>query len=498
MNAFPSRRTLLTATGLLLAVLAAYGAYARLPPLLDDWALLGFLAEEPSWPRRIAVLFDPRDRMFYRPLAYVVRSVVHGFDGARFAAYHVPAWLLLAGCAGLAGRVASRLLASPRAGLAAALVLLAATPIHLDTQCWGAGLNDLLAFAFLLGALNLHLARRDLFAAVLWGLALLCKESAAFLPAVLLASVCLVPDGWSVRVRRLLPYVPVGLVYVALRLAARPLHALADDHPYVLSLRPPTLVDRIVLHLRWVAEGLCPPLAGPEIAARPVWMLTIAGCVTLAIGWKALSALQRRAVVLGGVWAIAAALPLFLFPNHLYRYYLLAAWPGVVLVAGLAGWGVLKRFAGGASAGLRRLALGVVLACLVSGIVYARARSAEGIDQQVVDGTNELIRRGDAARMMRDDFAALVPALPKGAVVVVDNLDIAGFGPAAGLRLWRNDPTLEVFTAVEVERRPDRLVTLLQRRGLDRLCVVKRAGPHLLDQTATWRARFAAPAPKSD
>jgi hypothetical protein len=53
------------------------------------------------------------------------------------------------------------------------------------------------------------------------------------------------------------------------------------------------------------------------------------------------------------------------------------------------------------------------------------------------------------------------------------------------------------MTAADAGLRPDRLVALLQRRGLDRLVVVKRAGPRLIDVTA-HRALLLPPAPKSD
>ena len=134
-----------------------------------------------------------------------------------------------------------------------------------------------------------------------------------------------------------------------------------------------------------------------------------------------------------------------------------------------------------------RIALALVIAgSAVGGVGYARARTAEGLDQRFSDGTNLPIRRSTATRIVMAQLPALFPDLPRAAMVLFENLDVYGFGPAPGLRVWYGDPTIISYPAEPMRQ----YAVLMQQAELARverrLRVVRWDGAKLVDVTASW------------
>lgn len=103
----------------------------------------------------------------------------------------------------------------------AAMLIYLVHPAHTEAVTSIVGRGDLFSACFLLGAWLLFRRGRPLWSAVLLMLALLSKENAIVLPAILLLDVWLlgagVPDAWRKLFRQFVAYVPVVAAYLALR-----------------------------------------------------------------------------------------------------------------------------------------------------------------------------------------------------------------------------------------------------------------------------------------
>jgi len=179
--------------------------------------------------------FDGRVSSYYRPMMYVLYSLVYAIAGAAPWAYHLLNVALHAGSAALAFLVARALL-ERRAGRnpwwhAPALLtglLFAVHPIHTEPVAWAAGVVDLSYSFFYLLAFYILVrgagrTRNLVLALAAYGAALLSKEPAITFPAVALIYWSL-SEGRQLGIRglarRLAPWIVVSAAYLALRSVA--------------------------------------------------------------------------------------------------------------------------------------------------------------------------------------------------------------------------------------------------------------------------------------
>jgi len=162
----------------LVAVVLALPCF-RFTYLFDDYLFLHRVE-----PFHASVLLPDPQSIFYRPLS---REIYFGllsiFSPSSAALGHLLNLAILAVVVILLARFARRV-AGPRAGFFAGFVFasLGALPILVG---WISGVQDLLAMAFLLGALNFQVSNRTGLACVSFALAMLSKETAiAVLPAL--------------------------------------------------------------------------------------------------------------------------------------------------------------------------------------------------------------------------------------------------------------------------------------------------------------------------
>jgi tetratricopeptide (TPR) repeat protein len=176
--------------------------------------------------------FDGRVSSYYRPMMYVLYSVVYAVAGTAPWAYHLLNVALHAGTAALAFLIAAAMLGARdarhpwwRSPALLTGLLFAVHPIHTEPVAWAAGVVDLSYGFFYLLALYLLIRGRDRLGYVVAALAayaaaLLSKEPAITLPAVALVYWA-VKDGRQLGIRslsrRLAPWVAVSLAYLALR-----------------------------------------------------------------------------------------------------------------------------------------------------------------------------------------------------------------------------------------------------------------------------------------
>jgi tetratricopeptide (TPR) repeat protein len=344
-----------------------------------------FVAENPgvqtfAEPAGLVASIDrmaqPVDRDIWRPLRTALFAAEWRLFGGHPAGFHVVSLLLFLLVVRMVVALALRL---PGVGLphaAAAGLLFGAHPLTVECVAWISSQGDLLAAAFVLAAL-LTAARRPWLSLVLAALALLGKESALPLAAVLwlaarwwkegarpraalaagvlvLTAVYLVARqhvlarDWSLGGhglgqvdaplgQRLLQFAQSSSLALKLMVWPRPL-AIAYDDDY---LRPPAALDLLFAALKFGIVALA-LLRTPAtrirtrfaLAAALLFFLPTSG---LAVAMKVPLAERFLLLPLAGVAvAVAAALPLAHAPVALVRSALVRSARGAVAAAALA------------------------------------------------------------------------------------------------------------------------------------------------------------------
>ncbi len=211
-----------------------------LNPWIESWRALPEIFSGTAW----GFTSGGRIADYYRPLMHVVYLLVHSLFGFRAWAYHLVNVLLHVGVTLLVCLLVERIVhplreAEPPGGgsrFAAwtsvpfvAALLFAVHPIHTEVVAWIASIPELTFTPLFLLAFLLHLSPQGdrfghrLLAAACFGLALLCKETALVLPALLaLHDLALRPRRSSARelAARLAPYLIVAAAYLPLRYQA--------------------------------------------------------------------------------------------------------------------------------------------------------------------------------------------------------------------------------------------------------------------------------------
>lgn len=308
--------------------------------------------------------FDGRVSSYYRPMMYVLYSLVYAVAGTAPWAYHLLNIVLHAGASVAVFFIARALLesrdASPswRSGPALlAGLLFAVHPIHTEPVAWAAGVVDLsyaffylLAFYFVIRGQGQ--VRNLVIALAAYVAALLSKEPAITFPAIALVYWSLYEGrqlGINGLLKRVLPWVVVSAAYLLVRILV--LGGIAPQTSTV-SLSPWEYALTVVALLgRFLRSQVFPTELNFWHVFTPVgslWSLD-AGLGLLTVGiWAALLvwALKRRALVpaVGLTFMVLPLVPALLLgslnqglENAFAERYLYLPSFGVVL---LAGWAV--------------------------------------------------------------------------------------------------------------------------------------------------------------
>jgi hypothetical protein len=403
-----------------------------LPFVGDDYVFL-----DKTLASSFAALWSPAtsiDFGWYRPWAREVhfwsllRTV--GPDPLAFRLVNVALWVYGLGVyAAIVSRLASRRVAAV-ATLGVATLALWGTPL-----LWISGSQDLWMLAFLLTSYWLFMTGRALLALPLFVLALLSKETAGVLPALLVAHLLLVERvKLSSTLRRTLPFWGALLLWVILHptLHIRILGRMAstaelENRPAFLVIVGKSLAACLNLHRSVRPQEMNAILVGAVIASA---LLVGTGVLVAARRHAALAPGSRpRAVAwLAGAWSVIGLVPVLLPSIGWHAYYVclggLGAWLGIALWLQARPW---------------------LAAALLVSLALLRGAHAYTLSSDWGDETY-ILRAGSALEAIRGELERQYPSLPPHSRVYFASIPshiglIAGESPA--LRVWYRDPTLQ-------------------------------------------------------
>jgi hypothetical protein len=317
--------------------LAVYAPSFNGPFLSDD---LFYVAHNPYVhdldAANVLAMFSPRSRATafvhnYAPLHLLLHGLEWQFFGATTTGFHVVNVLLHALASVLLGAVFVRA-GLPRSVSAGAALLFLLHPANVESVAWISQAKSPLSFALVMGALLAH-PRRPALGALLFGLSLLAKPTAAFaLPVAGLLD--WTREGrvrwrWLVLWGVLLAGYFVAEYWVHQLNAAKPI-----DADWTVRLRTSAAIAARYVWMSMTSLGVS-AFHEPEPVRSwldPLWLAGAAlGC---AVAVRCFVALRRKSPeVAFWVWAIAAYLPisqLFPFLHPMADRYLYFILPGLM------------------------------------------------------------------------------------------------------------------------------------------------------------------------
>ena len=455
----PSKTALLFFCLGLVALLMYWRALAY-PFIQDDWQwLLAFRQAEASGAETefIRSLFSFEGKLFYRPLGILYLFGVSLWASLNPVVFHALALLIHTVCGLLVALLVWELTADREISVGAALLYVGATSVHLDPLLWAVGIFELGAALFFFLALCLFLRQRRVLSAAAFGVALLFKESALILPAVLL---CLVIGRrgarWQFRdmvwVGKMWPHLVAAGGFCLIKAhGASPL-SFPESHPYVVDLWGWHLLRNGYRYLAWLFQAVVP-------LSLPFHKLVNAGLFGLLLVGLSLMGmwLRRRPVcgtgrdVGGGTmypwlaWCLVAVVPLLALPHHAFRYYLTLSLPAFVVLCLVALRAAVRCMVSDDRV-RHRVRIVAVGCCLLTSAYHVHRVHGEGLEQSwLVDGTNSLVMRAATVEKVYGGLVRAGQELPEGATVVFKEVDLWALGKDSALRLWYGDDDIRVY-----------------------------------------------------
>jgi hypothetical protein len=401
-----------------------------------DWSLTGLTAacRLELVGGTIDLWWLPRTTLrFFRPVAFGLMKLTYTLSGWSPAVMHVASLAWHFAVCVLLMLFLGRLGAS-RALAAAVAALFAIHPGHLATVQWIACQSELMVTAFLLGALLCFARYRGwpgfeapthaglgwaLASAVLFLLALGCRENAVMFPLVIASGEILVRR----RRRGLGLYAAFGvllLVYLVARTTFLGGAAL-PQRPYVMPPGDPDfgrfVFDKALYYLLgeyWLIP--CVPVGGlPFFEARPLLFYGLAALVVVGVLVVCLRWGRGLPGLLGPAWLIGfmlPVLPVFASPHHLYLPGI--GWAVTVMLV-LRAVGARRPLATGLLARLRRPAMWTGV--LTLGVFFGVTTFLFGLAFQAGP---------EVENCLAEEIAAAPSGLQDGDVLYVANMPVIG------------------------------------------------------------------------
>lgn len=259
---------------------------------------------------------------------------------ALFGATPLPHLALALALHGACALLATRIALAAGLGRVAALAagtLIAATSIAYASTHWASGLGEVLAAAFALAALAIHLEcrmRARPWLAPIAGLsvaaAVLSKESALLAPLAIGLFDRLVPANGEGR-GALREVLVAGAIAAAAAIGVYIVSPHVGGEAYAISWNPATWLANLGSYGAWLVM-LTDPIRDRVSQTDP--LLLVPG-LTVMLAWAAAAAFERRArsrvVTAGLAWFVLLLAPVLLLTHHTHLYYLVLPWAGASL-----------------------------------------------------------------------------------------------------------------------------------------------------------------------
>ena len=304
----------------------------------------------------------PLNYNYYRPLFHSWLRVGAALFGVHSFPWHMAVLLTHLAVTVLVFFLLRRHLRDSWMAVAGSLVF-GLHPVHIESVVWISGVTDPLAALGVLGSFLLWLGKMEtpctgllIGSLACYGAALLSKETAAVLPAIVFAYVLMgIPGGENAlpgkpgsltsALRETLPFMGVTALYFVLRLAV--LHSFrAGSAPWLsrstVLLTAPSVLLFYLRHLVWplglrLFYDFTPVLGirSPRFWLPSIVLAAVAACTLL--GWRRLGTSVSGAAA----WIVLPLLPvlniaLFFKDDFLHDRYLYLPSVGLALLSGLA------------------------------------------------------------------------------------------------------------------------------------------------------------------
>ena len=314
----------------------------------------------------------PLNFNYYRPLFYSWLRVSAALFGVHPLPWHLAVLLTHLAVTVLVFFLLCRHLRDPWMAVAGSLVF-GLHPVHIESVVWISGVTDPLAALGILGSFLLWLRKMEtprtgllIGSLACYGAALMCKETAVVLPAIVFAYVLMgipicentshgKPGNLKAALRETLPFLAITVSYLGLRMGV--LHSFRAGSPAWLSrsgvlLTAPSVLLFYLGHLVWPAGlrlfyDFAPVFSfrSPQFWAPLAALAALAGGVLLE--WRRWGA----PVFAAAAWIVLPLLPvlnigLFFKDDFLHDRYLYLPSVGLALFSGLAAQKIFGQEAG--------------------------------------------------------------------------------------------------------------------------------------------------------
>lgn len=431
-------------------ICSIYWRVFELPFISDDWWYLRKF-QILSNPELLRYFFDPHEKMVYRPLAEACMVLMYNLFGFDPVPMRVLGLLVHVANSYLVILILSNTTGNRVVGYLSGFVFASAIAIHQDLFAWAwAAYYDIGGAFFFFLSLWLYLKNKTGMSALFYFIGCIFKESVIFLPVLLIIhSVVLGEERYSIEwFKKWLPYLVYGGVVACLKIigGGNPT-SLGEDHPYAIAFMGKHLLENGSRYLTWMFQAVF-PFFSPHLLVHRV----IAGFSLLLFGAGSVVALfsyrrndSVRRVVFLIVWLVFGVLPVYLLPNHSYRYYAVYSLPAFTALFYYAFHCLLSTLNVDRKFIFTVFALTGMFATVGSYQQSARIFE-EGLEQNTLaDGTNMLVRRATTvsivSKQLHDDFPALAP----DSLIVLKNVDLGAFGgDYSAIHYLYNEGTLSV------------------------------------------------------
>jgi hypothetical protein len=434
---------------LFLTVLLVYGAVLKYPFIQDDWYIFNSIRSLGAGGFLHHTVF-PAENFFYRPAAQPYFLFVYKLFFPDPTGMHIIALILHAINSIIVVQIVAKLLQNDFVAWCSGFLYAGAVTIHMDSLLWMVGMYDILGSSFFFLSILLVISGKFKLSFATFALALLTKESTIILLPILFLIQDLqfsksnsLPRSFRLSFSVLWMHIAALLIYVGVRLNYFAALPVDTDNPYAMGFNVRTVLENIVLALRWYGEGISPYFIAGE------GMVIASGLFVLLVVFTRVAKLSSGMVLLLWGWILLGLLPVLFLEKHFFRYYLTYSLVPVLLIVVVGMQNILAAL-------FRKKNMNGILAIAIGGIAISSAfyfsdLNSRGHAIPTMDGSNNLIRKGAVSTMVHDFLMQRHPEVSHGTAFLFNWVPTIAFGKDVGPQFWYDDTSLQVFEIQQVK-----------------------------------------------